>query len=80
LKLTADVSAGNSGRASRRVSGLLSISSASIYFFTYHFPSTLPWLDYLPDFLSPWRADAKRKHLQELEVGVYWPKYQVLQC
>ncbi|KAJ6498359.1 cytochrome P450 [Mycena vitilis] len=33
-----------------------------------HLVDTFPLLDYLPDFLSPWRADAKRKHLEELEL------------
>ncbi|KAJ7352157.1 cytochrome P450 [Mycena albidolilacea] len=33
-----------------------------------HLVDTFTWLDYLPDFLSPWRNDAKRKHLEELEL------------
>ncbi|KAJ7025194.1 cytochrome P450 [Mycena alexandri] len=33
-----------------------------------HLVDTLRWLDYLPDFLAPWRSDAKRKHLEELEL------------
>ncbi|KAJ7277951.1 cytochrome P450, partial [Mycena rebaudengoi] len=33
-----------------------------------HLVDTFPWLDYLPDFLSPWRKEAKEKHLEELEL------------
>ncbi|KAJ7734762.1 cytochrome P450 [Mycena maculata] len=33
-----------------------------------HLVDTFPWLDYLPDFVSPWRADAKNKHLEELKL------------
>ncbi|KAJ7726985.1 cytochrome P450, partial [Mycena olivaceomarginata] len=35
---------------------------------SHYLSSTFTWLDYLPDFLSPWRNDAKRKHLEELEL------------
>ncbi|KAJ7726976.1 cytochrome P450, partial [Mycena olivaceomarginata] len=33
-----------------------------------HFVDTFPILDRLPDFLSPWRAEAKRKHNKEVEL------------
>jgi cytochrome P450 len=33
-----------------------------------HLVDTFPMLDLLPDFLSPWRAEAKRKHERELEL------------
>jgi hypothetical protein len=59
-------STGDPGCPSCRVSN---VANTRVHPFSYHLPSTFPWLDYLPDFMSPWRADAKRKHLQELEVG-----------
>ncbi|KAJ7099823.1 cytochrome P450 [Mycena epipterygia] len=33
-----------------------------------HYVDTFPILDLLPDFLSPWRAEAKRKHQRELDL------------
>ncbi|KAJ7196347.1 cytochrome P450 [Mycena pura] len=33
-----------------------------------HLVDTFPILDWLPDFLSPWRAEAKEKHQHELEL------------
>ncbi|KAJ7206111.1 cytochrome P450, partial [Mycena pura] len=33
-----------------------------------HLVDMFPWLDYFPDFLSPWRRDAKNKHLEELKL------------
>ncbi|KAK7018236.1 cytochrome P450 [Favolaschia claudopus] len=32
-----------------------------------HLVDTLPWLDMLPDFLSPWRAEARKKHAREVD-------------
>lgn len=34
-----------------------------------HLVDTFPILDRLPDFLSPWRAEAKQKHQREVEVS-----------
>lgn len=34
-----------------------------------HLVDTFPLLDLLPDFLSPWRAEARQKHQRELEVS-----------
>ncbi|KAJ7206114.1 cytochrome P450 [Mycena pura] len=34
-----------------------------------HLVDTFPFLDYLPNFLAPWRAEAQRKH--EFEVELY---------
>lgn len=31
--------------------------------------SSLPWLDLLPDFLSPWRKTALKKHKAEADVS-----------
>lgn len=33
-----------------------------------HLVDTFPILDYLPGFLAPWRAEARRKHQFEVEV------------
>ncbi|EGN92968.1 hypothetical protein SERLA73DRAFT_190338 [Serpula lacrymans var. lacrymans S7.3] len=33
-----------------------------------HLVDTFPLLDYLPDFLSPWRAEASRKHKDEMKL------------
>ncbi|KAF8182236.1 cytochrome P450 [Mycena galopus ATCC 62051] len=33
-----------------------------------HLVDTFPLLDLLPDFLSPWRAEAKKKHEREIEL------------
>ena len=33
-----------------------------------HLVDTLPVLDLLPDFLAPWRAEARRKHEKDIEV------------
>ncbi|KAJ7350048.1 cytochrome P450 [Mycena albidolilacea] len=37
-----------------------------------HLVDTFPMLDLLPDFLSPWRAEARRKHLRELAVNMLY--------
>ncbi|KAJ7198958.1 cytochrome P450, partial [Mycena pura] len=37
-----------------------------------HLVDTFPILDRLPDFLAPWRAEAKEKHRRELEVTHLW--------
>ena len=34
-----------------------------------HLVDTFPALDSLPDLLAPWRAEARRKHEKEIEVG-----------
>ena len=36
-----------------------------------HLVDTFPILDRLPDFLSPWRAEAKQKHQRELAVSSF---------
>ncbi|CAK5272008.1 unnamed protein product [Mycena citricolor] len=33
-----------------------------------HLVDSFPILDRLPDWLAPWRADAKRKHIEELDL------------
>lgn len=33
--------------------------------------SLFPFLDYLPDFLSPWRVEAKAAYLDESKVGAF---------
>ena len=40
-----------------------------------HLVDTFPVLDKLPDFLSPWRKGAKKKHARDSKVSykVYWP-------
>ncbi len=35
-----------------------------------HLVDTFPALELLPDFMSPWRDEARRKH--EHEIGVYY--------
>jgi hypothetical protein len=34
-----------------------------------HLVDTFPILDNLPNFLAPWRAEANRKHDQEMDVS-----------
>lgn len=33
-----------------------------------HLVDTFPALDYLPDFMSPWRREARKKHEYEMKV------------
>ncbi len=39
-----------------------------------HLVDTFPALDFLPDFMSPWRNEARKKHEHEMEV--YCPYFQ----